>query len=43
MNLGRNGWGIMIGWTIWIVIVPLIVEISQILFIDDKKGVEKKN
>ena len=32
MNLGRVGWGLMIGWTIWCIFLPLIIEIvNQII------------
>ena len=27
MGLGNVGWGIMVGWTIWIVILPVFLEI----------------
>ena len=29
MNLGRSGWGIMIGWAVWVVILPLVIEILE--------------
>ncbi|CAF1098188.1 unnamed protein product [Brachionus calyciflorus] len=31
MNLGRIGWGIMIGWTMWVLILPLLIELVQVL------------
>ena len=31
MNLGRSGWGIMIGWCLWVVILPLVIEIFELL------------
>jgi hypothetical protein len=36
MNLGNNGTGIMVGWTIWVFILPLIIEILEILCINKK-------
>ncbi len=30
MNLGQNGWGIMIGWSIWSILLPIIIEIITI-------------
>jgi hypothetical protein len=33
MNLGRSGWGIMIGWTLWVFILPLFLEIFEVLFL----------
>ena len=27
MNLGEIGWRIMIGWTIWVVALPILLEI----------------
>lgn len=38
MNLGRIGWGIMIGWAIWCILVPIILEILRLLL-----GVNEKN
>lgn len=32
MNLGRSGWGIMIGWSLWVVILPLAIEFYDLLF-----------
>ena len=45
MKLGRVGWGLMVGWTLWCFIFPLIVEILKLYF-DDKKNpykVEEKD
>ncbi|RNA02804.1 ferric-chelate reductase 1 isoform X1 [Brachionus plicatilis] len=36
MKLGRVGWGLMVGWTLWCFIFPLITEILK-LYYDDKK------
>lgn len=30
MNLGRVGWGLMIGWAVWSVLLPLIIEVITI-------------
>jgi hypothetical protein len=30
MNLGFNGVGIMIGWTIWTVLFPLLLELVNL-------------
>ena len=30
MNLGQNGWGIMIGWSIWSILLPIVIEIITI-------------
>ncbi|RNA38380.1 hypothetical protein BpHYR1_042958, partial [Brachionus plicatilis] len=30
MNLGNEGWGIMVGWTLWVIILPLLIEIIQL-------------
>ena len=38
MNLGTNGWGVMIGWTIWILALPFILEIFKFLESSDKKS-----
>ncbi|CAF0906542.1 unnamed protein product [Brachionus calyciflorus] len=38
INLGKIGWGLMIGWTIWIVILPVILEILQLVFSSEKNG-----
>ena len=27
MNLGRNGWGLVVGWALWSILLPLIIEI----------------
>ena len=32
MNLGTSGWGIMIGWSLWVVILPLAIEFYDLLF-----------
>ncbi len=37
MNLGSNGTGIMIGWTLWVFLIPIIIEIFGILT-KNKKG-----
>jgi hypothetical protein len=29
MNLGKMGWGLMIGWSIWSIALPLIMEILK--------------
>jgi uncharacterized membrane protein len=42
MNLGSMGWGIMIGWTIWIIIFPLILEITQAFFFRKRSGKKVK-
>lgn len=42
MNLGRVGWGIMIGYTLWVIILPLIIEIFSILF-ENNKSIKTKN
>ncbi len=34
MNLGNKGWGIMVGWTAWSILLPLIIEILKISFGD---------
>jgi hypothetical protein len=31
MNLSNAGWATMTGWTIWMFILPLILEIFQLL------------
>lgn len=38
MNLARLGWCIMIGWALWVVILPLVMEILKI----SKIGVNKR-
>lgn len=38
MNLGRVGWGLMIGWTIWCIIMPLIIEITKQIIIIKRRG-----
>lgn len=30
MKLGNEGWGILVGWTLWVIILPLFIEILQI-------------
>lgn len=40
MKLGRVGWGLMVGWTLWCFIFPLLVEIIKLYF-DDKKSLYK--
>jgi hypothetical protein len=37
MRLGRIGWGIMIGWVIWVVVLPAFIEIFKIIF-EGRKG-----
>lgn len=32
LNLGSTGWGIMIGWTAWAVIIVSIIEIVEYRF-----------
>ncbi|CAF0731342.1 unnamed protein product [Brachionus calyciflorus] len=32
MELDRAGWGIMIGWTLWCIILPVTLEILKLLF-----------
>lgn len=27
MMLGRIGWGIIVGWTLWSLVLPLVIEI----------------
>ncbi len=27
MNLGRIGWGLVVGWTLWSILLPLVIEI----------------
>lgn len=29
LGLGSNGWGVLIGWVAWLVIIPLILEIVE--------------
>jgi hypothetical protein len=41
-NLGRVGWGIMVGWALWCIILPLLVEIAYQLLIYDEKGKNEK-
>ena len=36
MNMGQSGWGIMIGWTIWVIVLPILLEIVQVLFTTTK-------
>jgi hypothetical protein len=37
MNLGRVGWGLMIGWALWCVFLPLVIEIcNQIIQIKSR-------
>ncbi len=31
MNLGRSGWGIMIGWAFWVVIFPEVFELFKLI------------
>ena len=38
MNLARLGWCIMIGWILWVIIFPLVMEILKI----SKIGVNKR-
>jgi hypothetical protein len=33
MKLGSNGWGILIGWVVWLFIVPAILE-----YVEAKSG-----
>ena len=39
MYLGRIGWGILVGWTIWVYFLPLIIEIFEIVLDVDEKGI----
>merc|ERR1719468_69793 len=39
MNLARLGWCIMIGWILWVIIFPLVMEILKI----SKIGVNKRS
>jgi hypothetical protein len=32
MALGDNGWGTLLGWSIWLVLVVLIMEFSSCVF-----------
>ena len=36
MNFGTNGWGVMIGWTIWILALPFILELFDFFFVHGK-------
>ena len=38
MNLGNSGWGIVVGWLIWIVIIPFTIEILQTVLLNNKQG-----
>ena len=40
MNLGNLGWGLMLGWTIWVVLIPLILEIINLKY---RSGERKLN
>lgn len=31
MFLGSVGWGLMIGWTIWVLILPIALEVLSII------------
>ncbi len=32
MNLGMNGTGVANGWLIWIILMPIILEIHEFIF-----------
>jgi hypothetical protein len=32
MNLGMNGTGVANGWLIWIILMPMILEIHEFIF-----------
>lgn len=32
MKMASEGWGILLGWTLWIIMLPLIVEIFNMCF-----------
>jgi hypothetical protein len=36
MNLNSSGWGTMIGWTLWVIILPLVIEIIQLVIPQNK-------
>ena len=29
VNLGSSGWAILIGWTSWIILLPILVELAK--------------
>ena len=37
MELGRVGWGLMIGWTIWALALPLVIEMANLAFGVDER------
>ena len=43
--MGRLGWGIMIGWAIWCMLLPLVIEIlkQSKLGINERSSVYKLN
>ena len=45
MMMGRLGWGIMIGWAIWCMLLPLVIEIlkQSKLGINERSSVYKLN
>ena len=38
MNLNDNGWGIVLGWSIWFWILVLILEALKYLFDEENQG-----
>ena len=37
MKLGEVGWGLILGWSIWVLIFPIVIEFIEVNF-DLKKG-----
>ena len=38
VNIHSGGWGIMLGWTVWIFVLPVLIELLEYKF-----RVEKSN
>jgi hypothetical protein len=39
MRLGSVGWGLMIGWTIWLILAVSSLEVISRLFDSDEQGI----
>ena len=37
LRLGKVGWSIMVGWLLWVVLLPLFIEVMS-LFLSKKSG-----
>ena len=37
VNLNTAGWGILLGWTLWLIVLPVTIEILGFI-LKEKKG-----